>query len=219
MTTSRLVLLALAAALAGTFVLAEEAPKAPAKAKAGLNDPALLKAQAPATFRAKFETSKGAFTIEVVRDWSPNGADRFYNLVANGFFDGVKFFRVVPGFVVQFGIHGDPALAGKWLNSKIQDDTVKESNKRGYITFAKSGAPNSRSSQVFINLQDNVRLDETGFSPFGRVVEGMDVVDALYGGYGEGLTRLQGDIAAKGNAFLEQRFPKLDGIVKATITP
>ena len=182
-----------------------------------LMDPSKLTAKAPETFKAKFETTKGAFVVEVHRDWSPNGADRFYNLVKSGYFDGVKFFRVVPGFVVQFGIHGDPSVATKWLSANIPDDPVKESNQRGYITYAKSSAPNSRSVQLFINLQDNTGLDKQGFSPFGQVVSGMDVVSKLYGGYGEEVTPLQGQIARQGNAFLEAKYPKLDGIVKATL--
>lgn len=239
MKTSWIVACVLAAALAAAPVVADEPSKAPAPApapapakaaakaankqaagsKALLGEPSVLTARAPDVFNAKFETTRGTITFEVTRAWSPNGADRFYNLVKNGFFDGVKFFRVVPNFVVQFGIHGDPALAGKWLRSTIQDDPVKESNKRGMLTFAKSGAPNSRSTQIFINLQDNVRLDEMGFSPFGRVLEGMDVVDALYGGYGEGLTQLQGEIAAQGNPYLEAKFPLLDAIKTAAIAP
>jgi len=143
--------------------------------------------------------------------------DRFYNLVKNGFFDDVRFFRVVPGFVVQFGISGDPSLATKWLESNIQDDPVKESNKRGYLTFAKSGQPNSRSTQIFINLADNQNLDDMGFSPFARVTKGMDVVDKFYGEYGEQLTQLQGQIAAQGNDFLKKEYPELDYIKKATI--
>lgn len=182
-----------------------------------LMDPSKLTAKAPETFKAKFETTKGTFVIDVHRDWSPHGVDRFYNLVKNGYFNGVKFFRVVPGFVVQFGIHGDPAIATTWLSANIPDDPVKESNKRGYVTYAKSSAPNSRSVQLFINLQDNVGLDKQGFAPFGKVVSGMDVVDKLFGGYGEGLTQLQGKIAREGNAFLETNYPKLDGIIKATI--
>ena len=185
--------------------------------KAGLKDPAALKEKAPESFKARFDTTQGEFIIEVTRAWSPHGADRFYNLVKNGFYDGVKFFRVVPGFVVQFGIHGDPALATKWLESKIQDDSVKESNKRGFVTYAKSSQPNSRSTQLFINLGDNSRLDALGFSPFGKVTKGMEVVDKLYGGYGEEITKLQGEIAAQGNAYLEKSWPKLDGIKKATI--
>lgn len=188
-----------------------------AKRKEALKNPAALKEKAPDVFEAKFETSQGDFIIETHRDWSPNGVDRFYNLVKNGFFDGVRFFRVVPNFVVQFGIHGDPALATKWLESNIEDDKVVESNKRGFITYAKSSRPNSRSTQLFINLQDNVRLDSMGFSPFGKVTKGMDVVDKLYKGYGEQLTQLQGEIAQKGNAYLEKEWPKLDYIKKATL--
>ena len=200
--------------------LASAAAPAPAAAKPSLKDPASVKAKAPETFQAKFETTQGDFVVSVTRAWSPNGADRFYTLVKNGFFDGVKFFRVVPGFVVQFGIHGDPALASLWLESNIQDDPVVSSNKRGYITFAKSSAPNSRSTQIFINLQDNTRLDGMGFAPFGKIDDaGMVIVDKLYGGYGETLTQLQQQIAAQGNAFLEKSYPKLDAIKKATIVP
>jgi len=200
--------------------LASAAAPAPAAAKPSLKDPASVKAKAPETFQAKFETTQGDFVVSVTRAWSPNGADRFYTLVKNGFFDGVKFFRVVPGFVVQFGIHGDPALASLWLESNIQDDSVVSSNKRGYITFAKSSAPNSRSTQIFINLQDNTRLDGMGFAPFGKIDDaGMAIVDKLYGGYGETLTQLQQQIAAQGNAFLEKSYPKLDAIKKATIVP
>ena len=182
-----------------------------------LSAPAKLTAKAPERFRARFDTTKGTFVIEVHREWSPSGADRFYNLVKNGYYDGVKFFRVVPGFVVQWGIHGDPSIATTWLKATITDDVVKESNKRGFVTYAKSGAPNSRSVQLFINLADNSSLDGTGFAPFGRVAEGMDVVDKLYGGYAEGLTKLQGRIAEEGNAFLEKNYPALDGIKKASI--
>lgn len=182
-----------------------------------LTAPAKLTAKAPERFKARFETMKGTFVIEVHREWSPNGADRFYNLVKNGYYDGVKFFRVVPGFVVQWGIHGDPSIATKWLKATIPDDPVKESNKRGFVTFAMSGSPNSRSVQLFINLVDNGRLDAMGFAPFGEVSDGMDVVDKLYGGYAEGLTKLQGRIAAEGNAFLEKNYSDLDAIKKASI--
>ena len=181
-----------------------------------LTDPAKLAAKAPETFKAKFETSKGMIVIEVHREWSPHGADRVYNLVKNGYFDGVKFFRAVPNFVVQWGIHGDPAIATKWLQAKVPDDPVKQSNKRGFVTYA-MGGPNSRSVQLFINLVDNSRLDGMGFAPFGQVTEGMDVVDKFYGGYGEGLTKLQGRIAEEGNAFLEKNYPQLDSITRATI--
>ena len=135
----------------------------------------------------------------------------------NGYYNGVKFFRVVPGFVVQWGIHGDPSIATKWLKSTIPDDPVKESNKRGTITYAKSNAPNSRSVQLFINLADNVNLDGMGFAPFGKVTEGMDVVGKLFDGYANGLTNLQGRIAEEGNAFLEKNYPNLDTIKRASI--
>ena len=200
------------AAVAAALISIPAALAAPEK----LMDPAKLKAKAPDTFKAKFDTTKGVIVIEVRREWSPNGADRFYNLVKNGYYDGVKFFRVVPGFIVQWGIHGDPSIATKWLQSKIPDDPVKQSNTRGMVTFAMSG-PNSRSVQLFVNLIDNSRLDASGFAPVGQVVEGMDVVDALDGSYGEGLSKLQGKIAEEGNAFLEKSYPHLDGIKKATI--
>jgi peptidyl-prolyl cis-trans isomerase A (cyclophilin A) len=215
------ILAAFALLLTTTGALAQNTPKddtkAEARGKEALKDPAALTEKAPETYKAKFVTTQGDFVLDVTRSWSPNGADRFYNLVKHGFFDGVKFFRVVPNFVVQFGIHGDPDLATKWLNARIKDDKVVESNKRGFITFAKSGLPNSRSTQVFINLQDNDRLDSLGFSAFGKVSKGMDVVDKLYGGYGEQITQLQGQIAQEGNKFLDQNFPKLDSIKKATI--
>ncbi len=204
--------------MAGAVAQNKQAPKPDPKAvKEKLKDPSKLKDKAPDTFKVKFETTQGDFVLDITRSWSPNGVDRFYNLVKYGFFDGVKFFRVVPNFVVQFGIHGDPDLATKWLKSNIPDDKVVQSNKRGFITYAKSNAPNSRSTQLFINLQDNQGLDSMGFSPFGKVSKGMEVVDKLYGGYGEQLTQLQGQIAAEGNKYLEKEWPKLDGIKKATI--
>jgi peptidyl-prolyl cis-trans isomerase A (cyclophilin A) len=205
---------ALAAMAALLPIAVCHAQKTPAK----LTNPTALKEKAPEKFSAKFETTQGTVVIEFTRSWSPNGADRIYNMVKNGFFDGVKFFRVVPGFVVQFGIHGDPSISTKWLDSNIPDDKVVASNKKGYVTFAKSSAPNSRSTQLFINLEDNVRLDGMGFSPVGVVVKGMDVVEKFYGGYGEQVTGLQGEIAANGNKFLEQNFPKLDGIRKCVLT-
>jgi peptidyl-prolyl cis-trans isomerase A (cyclophilin A) len=201
------------AAVAAALVAGSAVVGAPQK----LADPAKLTAKAPERFRARFETTKGTFVIEVHRDWSPNGADRFFNLVKNRYYDGLKFFRVVPGFVVQWGIHGDPSIATTWLKATIPDDPVKESNKRGFVTYAKSNAANSRSVQLFINLGDNVSLDGQGFAPFGQVTEGMDVVDKLYGDYGEGLTKLQGRIAEEGNAFLEKNYSQLDSIKKATV--
>jgi len=186
-----------------------------------LSDPASLNEKAPATFKAKFDTSKGPFVVEVHRDWAPNGADRFYNLVKNGFYDNTRFFRVVPGFMVQFGINGDPSVAAAWRDANIKDDPVKQSNTRGTITFATAG-PNTRTTQVFINYDDgNAALDSQGFSPFGKVVSGMEVVDSLYGGYGDGPPRGagpdQGLIQQQGNAYLEKAFPKLDYVKKATI--
>lgn len=206
----------LAAALLAAPIAAH-AQKTPAK----LANPAALKETSPSKFQAKFETTKGTFVVEFTRAWSPNGVDRAYTMVKHGFLDGVKFFRVVPGFVVQFGIHGDPAISTKWLDSNIADDPVKPelaSNKKGYVTFAKSNAPNSRSTQLFINLEDNVRLDSMGFSPIGKVVSGMAVVEALFGEYGEQVTGLQGEIAMNGNTFLEKNFPKLDGIKTCRLT-
>lgn len=185
-----------------------------------LSDPAALNAKAPAVYNAKFDTSKGAFVVEVHRDWAPRGADRFYNLVKNGFFDNARFFRVIEGFMVQFGINGDPNIASVWRNADIKDDPVKESNRRGTITFATAG-PNTRTTQVFINFGDNAALDGQGFSPFGKVVSGMEVVDSLYSGYGEGAPHGngpdQGRVQSQGNAYLEQDFPKLDFIKTATI--
>ena len=180
-------------------------------------DPSKLKEQAPETFKVDFELGNGKrFIIEVTRAWSPNGADRFYNLVKSGFYDEVRFFRVVPDFMVQFGINGDPAVSAKLRSATIPDDAVKQSNKRGYITFAKTGAPNSRTTQVFINFKDNSFLDGQGFSPFGRVITGMEVVDQIYSGDRERPD--QGQIQSNGNAYLTKSFPKLDYVKKATIS-
>ena len=193
-----------------------------ALAQGKLADPAALTEKAPASFKVKFDTSKGAFVIQVNRDWAPNGADRFYNLVKNGFYDDTRFFRVISGFMVQFGINGDPKLSPVWRVARIPDDQVKQSNKRGNITFATSG-PNSRTTQVFINFKDNAGLDGQGFAPFGQVVSGMDVVDKLHAGYGEGAPNgrgpEQGRIQGEGNAYLKKDFPQLDYIKKASIEP
>ncbi len=203
-------------------VLFAAALAAPALAQSpNLANPAALTEQAPATYKAKFETSKGVFVIQVTRAWAPLGADRFYNLVKNGFFNNARFFRVISGFMVQFGINADPRLSAVWRDANINDDPVKQSNTRGMITFATRG-PNTRTTQVFINYADNNRLD-MGFAPFGQVVSGMNVVDTLYGGYGEGAPRgagpEQGRLQSEGNAFLIKEFPKLDFIKSATIVP
>jgi len=179
-----------------------------------------MTARAPATVRARFETSKGAFVIEVHREWAPHGADRFYNLVKSGYYDDTRFFRVITGFMAQFGIHGDPQVAAVWRDARIPDDPVRQHNTRGMVSFATAG-PGTRTTQLFINYGDNSRLDGIGFSPFGRVVEGMDVVDRFHAGYGEGAPRGRGPdqsrIQAEGNAYLEQGFPELDYVTRATI--
>jgi len=171
--------------------------------------------QAPDTYRVLFETSKGDFTVEVHREWAPNGADRFHKLVESGFYDDCRFFRVLPGFMVQWGINGDPEIQKNWVKANIKDDRVTQSNKRGFITYAKSSQKNSRTSQVFINFDDNSRLDADGFAPFGQVVEGMDIVDAINAQYREQPD--QSLIQERGNAYLNKSFPKLDFIRKATI--
>ena len=181
---------------------------------------AAMNQTAPATFKAKFETSKGDFIVEVQRDWAPNGVDRFYSLVQNGFYDNVRFFRVISGFMAQFGISGDPKVSAVWREQRIQDDPVKQSNKRGFITFATAG-PHTRTTQLFINYGDNSRLDQMGFAPFGRVTEGMQVVDQLHAGYGEGAPQgrgpNQGRLQAEGNEYLTKEFAQLDYIKRATI--
>jgi peptidyl-prolyl cis-trans isomerase A (cyclophilin A) len=181
--------------------------------------PASLTAKAPATFAVEFDTTKGTFVVTVHRNWAPRGADRFYNLVKARFFDGNEFFRVVKGFVVQFGISGYPKVSSAWQTANIPDDPVKTSNKVGTITYADAG-PNTRTTQLFINLGDNgPNLDGQGFAPFGKVTSGMKAVNTLYGGYGEAVTNLQGQIATQGNAFLKNRFPKLDSVIRARIVP
>src|SRR5215831_74028 len=196
------------------------APKPAAPAANRLLTPAALTAKAPETYKVKFDTSKGAFVVEVHRDWAPLGADRFYNLVRNGFYNNVRFFRVLTGFMAQFGMSGTPAVQKVWgaPAQQLKDDPVKQSNKRGYITFANAG-PNSRSTQVFINMVDNTFLDPEGmhFAPFGQVVEGMEVVDMLYTGYGRQNVPDQQRITAEGNAYLTKEYPKLDYIKTATV--
>jgi peptidyl-prolyl cis-trans isomerase A (cyclophilin A) len=198
-----------------TTTTAKPAAAKPPAVNPALRTPAKLKDVAPATFRANFETSGGVFVIEVTRAWAPKGADRFYNLVKYGYFDGNRFFRVVPNFMVQVGINGDPKLNAVWSESNIVDDPVVQSNKRGLVTFAKRQAPNSRSTQIFINFKDNSFLDGQGFAPFGQVVEGMEIVDKINAEYREEPDQMQ--IQSAGNAYLNKAFPRLDYIKKATI--
>ena len=219
---------------------AEAAPKAPKKAakKAKANKADLVEekaeapsavllapeqatATAPKEFKVKFLTTKGEFVIEVHRDWSPRGADRFFNLVKAGYFNGVGFFRVVAGFMVQFGIQGSPEINGKWREARIDDDPpAGQSNTRGMVSFATAG-PNTRTTQMFINFGNNARLDGMGFTPFGKVAKGLEVVDSLYAGYGEGAPGgrgpHQGRLNAEGNAYLKSDFPELDYVKKATV--
>lgn len=182
--------------------------------------PDALTETAPDVFQARFETSKGDFVIEVHRAWSPIGADRFYNLVANGYYDNVRFFRVMAGFMAQFGMHGDPEVSAVWGEQRINDDPVLQSNTRGFVSYAKGGA-NTRTTQIFINFGDNSRLDGMGFSPFGQVVEGMEVVDGIYSGYGDTQPRGRGpsapSIHERGNEYLDEEFPNLDFVTRATI--
>ncbi len=202
-------------------------PKPSAKAlgevvKPSLLNPASLKAKAPEVCKVKFTTTKGVFVVQVTRAWSLLGADRFYNLAKNGFYDGASFFRVLPRFVVQFGISTKPEVSEVWRTATIQDDPVTQSNRRAYLSFATSG-PNTRTTQVFINLADNARLDAMGFSPFGEVIDGMEVVDKLYSGYGEGRSQGRGPdqarIEAEGKSYLDKDFPQLDSIKSAVVLP
>jgi peptidyl-prolyl cis-trans isomerase A (cyclophilin A) len=183
-------------------------------------DPAALAAPAPDSFRAVFETSKGNFVVQVHRDWAPLGADRFYHLVRLGYFDDARFFRVISGFMAQFGLHGDPRVNAAWEALRIADDSVKQTNRRGTITFATAG-PNTRTTQLFINYANNANLDAMGFAPIGEVVRGMEVVDALYAGYGEGPPGGRGPdqfrIGSEGNAYLTREFPQLDFVRHACI--
>lgn len=180
--------------------------------------------QSPAMFRVKIETTSGNFVIEAHRDWSPHGADRFYQLVRDGYYDNSRFFRVVPGRWVQFGISGEPKTAEEWRHRVIPDDPLIQHNTRAFVAFANTG-PDTRSTQVYINTGDNTRNDkENGFAPFGRVIESMDIVEKLYGGYGEqagGGMRAghQDAMFAGGNAYLDREFPKLDKLIRASVIP
>ena len=192
---------------------------------AGLVDPnpRELARAAPDSFRVAFTTSRGRFVVMAHRSWAPNGVDRFFFLANHHYYDGTRFFRVLKGYVAQFGLSGDPRVAATWKPRVIPDDPVRESNRRGRVSFASAG-PRSRTTQLFVNLVDNTRLDtlaRLGFPPIGEVIEGMDVVDGLYSGYGEGVPRGNGPsqdrIAREGNAYLARSFPKLDSVVTARV--
>ncbi len=208
--TRVLTALALTAGLLSPVAAAAQAPS--------LKNPASLTEKAPATYKVKLDTSAGPVVIEVHRDWAPLGADRFYNLVKNGFYDSVRFFRVIPGFMAQGGMSGDPAIQKIWGRNNINDDPVKQSNKRGFVTFAKTAAPNSRSTQIFINYADNSSLDSQGFAPFGQVTSGMEIVDK-FESYGRNNVPDQNILTNEGNAYLQRDYPKLTVIKKATIEP
>jgi peptidyl-prolyl cis-trans isomerase A (cyclophilin A) len=187
-----------------------------------LLDPKLANETAPEKYQVKLETTKGDLVVEVTRAWSPHGADRFYNLVKIGYYDDTAFFRVISGFMAQIGINGDPKVNAAWRGAGIPDDPVVQSNTRGMVTFAMSSQPNSRTTQIFFNYSDgNKQLDGMRFAPFGKVVKGMDVIDKLYSGYGEGAPQGRGPsqqrVQLEGNAYLKSEFPKLDYITKATI--
>jgi peptidyl-prolyl cis-trans isomerase A (cyclophilin A) len=195
-------------------------PPAPPAAAPSSSTPLLdpnhpeMKATAPAEYKVRFSTDAGDFVIQVTRAWAPQGADRFYNLVRAGFYDGARFFRVVPDFVAQFGLNAEPRVSAVWRGATIPDDPVQKSNERGTISFATSG-PNSRTTQAFFNFKDNARLDAMGFSPFGRVIAGIGVIDAINPEYRE--QPEQGRIESEGNAYLTRDFPRLTFILKAAI--
>jgi peptidyl-prolyl cis-trans isomerase A (cyclophilin A) len=203
-------------AFAAAFAFVACGEKAPEPEQAAPPQAAATASPVPANFRVQFETSRGNFVVEVHRDWAPLGTDRFYDLVKLNYFAENRFFRVMPGFIVQWGMHGDPATGAKWSALRLMDEPVRHSNTRGTVVFATPPFPNGRSNQFFINLGDNTgSLDPQGFAPFGEVVSGMDVVDAIYAGYGEAPD--QTEITMRGNEYLEAQFPKLDYIKSVTI--
>jgi cyclophilin family peptidyl-prolyl cis-trans isomerase len=178
----------------------------------------------PDSFQVAFETTRGSFLVTAHRDWSPLGVDRFYRLVKLGYYDGTRFFRVVPGFVVQWGIHGDPAVSAVWLNRRVPDEPVRQGNTRSRVAFARGG-PNTRSVQLYVNLADNVRLDTTstfGFPAIGEVVEGMALVDSMYDGYScrrgaVGTCPSQDSLRLRGDAYVRRVHPLLDQIKRALV--
>jgi peptidyl-prolyl cis-trans isomerase A (cyclophilin A) len=207
-----------AAAPAATGTAAPKAaPKAAAPAGPNLMNPASMKPPAPAEFNARLNTTKGAIVIHVTRAWAPNGADRFYNLIRAGFYTDAPFFRVVPGFMVQFGISANPAVSKIWAENRMPDDPVTQSNKPGFVTYAQTSELNSRSTQLFINYGNNAFLDSMRFAPFGQVIEGMEIATSIFSGYGEQPD--QGLLTREGKAYVDRSFPKLDRILNAVIVP
>jgi peptidyl-prolyl cis-trans isomerase A (cyclophilin A) len=213
--------------LAASIFSAGAWAQAPAASDKKAFDPALLQpaslhAKAPEEFNVKFDTTAGPFTVKVTRAWAPNGADRFYNLVQHHFYDGAAFFRVLSGFMAQFGLNPYPEVNAAWEHATIKDDPHSQSNVRGFVTFATAG-PNTRTTQLFINFGNNAGLDRQGFTPFGQVTDGMDAVDKLYSSYGEGAPEGHGPsqalVGSRGREYLAKYFPKLDTISSATIVP
>jgi peptidyl-prolyl cis-trans isomerase A (cyclophilin A) len=195
----------------------DKAPPTTADAKPhpAMADPSLANKKAPDEFKVKFQTTKGDFVVKVTRAWSPNGADRFYNMVDIGYYNDIVIFRAIDGFMFQFGIHGDPAVNSKWSEANFKDDpNAGVSNKPGYLSFAKSGRPNSRSTQIFVNLGNNANLDGMNFTPFAQIVEGADVVMKINTEYGENARDVQGNFQAEGNKYILKKYPKLD-IIKS----
>ena len=182
-----------------------------------LKNPSQLSERAPDQFRARFDTSQGAFVIAVERAWAPLAADRFYNLVKNGFYNEARFFRVLSGFMAQFGLHADPSVQSAWTTANLEDEPVRKSNTRGFVSFTRESSPRSRYTMIFINFKDNSYLDADGFAPFGEVVSGMDVADRLYSGYGRQNVPDQRRIVREGNAYLLAEYPKLDFVKTAAI--
>lgn len=209
----RLVLLLLAASVSAPAEQAADVLVRP--------DDAFWEQQAPSELQVRFTSSEGEFVVRVHRSWAPRGADRFYNLTRAGFFDDSRFFRVRAGYIVQYGIAGDPEVAAVWRDRAFEDDPVRETNTRGRIAFAMTG-PDTRTTQIYINLVDNPHLDDQGFAPLGEVIEGMEVVDRLYAGYDEGAGGgmrggKQGKIFDEGNAHLDREFPKLSRLERAVL--
>ena len=194
---------------------AKERTDALGEAIPALDEPFKATAQAPPEFKVRFETTRGDFEVEVKREWAPHGADRLYNLVRMGFFSDIAIFRVIPGFVAQFGIHGDPDISSVWRNQVLESDAVSLSNERGTLTFAMRGSPDTRTTQLFVNTSNNARLDRDGFAPVGRVTTGMEVVDSFHSGYRGEVP--QQNINAWGNRYLKEKFPDLDYIRRATL--